>query len=245
MNPVTMTDPTGMYPICENCTGNQQRNLIMNWSQAYGSAVSAGTAGVPGFDPAPPPPPPPPPITYMREGGDYAETSACSRACYGFGGSHARSGSDSGSIDWGMEDEEGGDDACTGFLGCLGHGLFVAGRALVNAPLTEAYVAVAMISGANCDWKPGLMVACVGAADWADGPRDGMTIGNTYATKNPAASDLTMKHEENHATDWAMGGPIGYPIEYGIDALLAGGDPCRQRLEQSAGFSEDVYPQCL
>ena len=46
MNPVTMWDPTGLYPTCDGkCSGNTQENLIRNFSQNYGAAVQAGTGG--------------------------------------------------------------------------------------------------------------------------------------------------------------------------------------------------------
>jgi RHS repeat-associated protein len=80
MNPVTMTDRTGMYPTCDGpCEGNQQEHLIRTFSRTYGAAVQAGTAGST-YSPAPAPPPPPPPIVYTppsfiaaREGGSYAQ----------------------------------------------------------------------------------------------------------------------------------------------------------------------------
>ncbi|HEY6567029.1 MAG TPA: RHS repeat-associated core domain-containing protein [Actinomycetota bacterium] len=116
MNPVTMADPTGMYPTCDGkCSGNVQKRLIQNFSQTYGAAVQAGTAGSTYYSPAPPPPPPAPPITHLREGGDYVEMNSCTRLCTGFGGP----GQDgTGSIDWGLEEEGGEDDdpGC-GFMG--------------------------------------------------------------------------------------------------------------------------------
>ncbi len=81
MNPVTMWDPTGMMPHCAyECTAEQQQNLVRDWSQTYGAAVQAGTAGST-YSPSPPPPDPAPAFTYSREGGDFAVRDVCARRC--------------------------------------------------------------------------------------------------------------------------------------------------------------------
>ena len=83
MNPITMTDPTGMRPICEGCSWRQLRRLTL----AY-SALASGTASTWSEAwasvPPPPPPEPAPPIVYVtgsytaaREGGEFGVRDSC------------------------------------------------------------------------------------------------------------------------------------------------------------------------
>ena len=107
------------------------------------------------------------------------------------------------------------------------------GRAVRNAGYTAAGVGWAYANGGRCQRRQGLMVACTGMR-WGYGFRGGVTVGNTYLTNARRVTNQRMRHEANHATQWAISGER-FPIEYGVDWAFAGGNPCKQHFERSAG----------
>ena len=57
MNPVTMTDPTGMRPYCDDCSNGTNKHLAHDYSSNQ-DAYGPGSAYWYSFQPAPPPPAP-------------------------------------------------------------------------------------------------------------------------------------------------------------------------------------------
>jgi RHS repeat-associated protein len=147
------------------------------------------------------------------------------------------------------------DGACSGFLGCVGHGLFVGARFVRNAPATAIGAVYATATGADCNWEVELTVACYGTTEWADGPEGGFTFGNTFITTGTEAefarnairqgttADRVLAHERDHSSDYMILGPVVMPVSYGIDYAVHGGDFCRMWFERRAGLADGGY-QC-
>ncbi len=74
-----------------------------------------------------------------------------------------------------------------------------------------------------------------------------LTIGNTFLTERERGEipGAVLQHERKHSDQWALLGPVIFPVAYGIDALLARRngvvDPCHQIFERWAGLADGGY----
>jgi RHS repeat-associated protein len=250
MNPVSMTDPTGMRP---GSLGDDDDDLKA-LSQGYSNSQSGGTFN-PGayedasgnyvYDPPPPPMPPPPTIRALRtlnpRLANYAMTQPAEAA-----------GRMQGVMDAIGQGLDSVGDAFGGGLRAIGDVLTFA----ANLPVTGNAVVVAVASGGSCEMRSRLQIACFGTAEWADGPRGGITLGNAFLTSdtrrelsanaslNGTTPERIYGHEYQHSRDWALLGPVGTPLAYGADWLRARGDPCKQFFEIRANLADGGYSQC-
>jgi len=132
--------------------------------------------------------------------------------------------------------------------GDVGDMAFDVSRAAANAPLTAGAVAFAeTYSGADCSIDGDLFVTCTGAQRGA--PKGGITIGNTFITKDTPAElssfPAKLNHEKRHATQYFWFSPLqpfGYFAAYGV-AEAVGGGPCGNFFERDAGLAAGGY-QC-
>jgi len=116
--------------------------------------------------------------------------------------------------------------------------------AVVNSPLTEVTAGVNFATGGDCGWGKHLMVVCEGGV-LSDHGGTAFTTGNTVnvstgyqGTWRESYDDL-IEHESNHATQWAVFGPVFLPL-YG---LANRNGACNNIFEQQAGLREGLY-QC-
>ena len=259
MSPVTMIDPTGMgqCTMAGECQDNEGNAVGGNpgasdspYSDCYSCVFS------------PPPPPPAPIIEYVPRPFTSPEERAGDIDRYHRWVDHNPSlRVDKVGPGW---DAEGtlrvvGDVLRAGFLGGLGglaHNLFVAGRAMLNLPLTLSYAGLALATGGSCDFEAELTIACYGTPDWPDGTRGGMTIGNTFATHDSRAQFAQtaqqlgttpariLAHERRHSTQWSVLGLSMAPL-YLADWFVAGGDVCKQGFEVTADLADGGYGSCV
>jgi hypothetical protein len=81
----------------------------------------------------------------------------------------------------------------------------------------------------------------------ANGPRTILTIGNVLLTERKAISEAQLEHELGHVDQWAIfqaALPQLYGVAEGI-SQTAGRGTCWNVFERWAGFSKEVYPECL
>lgn len=206
MNPVTMWDPTGMMPQCAfSCTGNQEQNLVENWSQAYGETVRAGTGGSSGYSPSPPPPDPAPAINHTQARESYSVLDECFRRC-GTG--------DGSSIDWGTTTDAESDTACpatcsSGWRGLFGQVLNGA-RTCISpwsgscASSVQGLAARAVedtVGGGECYWNSDTSHSiCTGVSrKLATPPGGAFVVGNNITVDEGARFDAPLaSHEGGH-----------------------------------------------
>ena len=120
--------------------------------------------------------------------------------------------------------------------------------AVKNAPVTAVTAGVNTVTGGDCGWDKHLAVVCEGGviSDRAGGA---FTTGNTinvstgfedYFCSHPVFS----KHEWHHSRQWAIFGPVGFPVLYGANYALSQaftGGQCGNVFEWDAGFHAGGY----
>ena len=119
-------------------------------------------------------------------------------------------------------------------------------RFILNGPASTAGLLAAVFSGGVCEGitSEGLII-CGGATSWGWG--GGTTLGNVFVTPSKA-KDLTravLSHEDRHASQWAIFGPILFPVSYGLmsalSSLVTGGYACGNLFEMHAGLARGGY----
>jgi len=89
-----------------------------------------------------------------------------------------------------------------------------------------------------------LFICCTGAPRWLNGPRGGMTVGNVFLTSEADVAPDLRRHEVRHADQWAVLGPLAFPLLYGLAeaiARLRGKGPEGNVFERLAGLGEGGY----
>jgi hypothetical protein len=122
------------------------------------------------------------------------------------------------------------------------------GRFVRNAPISAPTWLWAEANGGNCGFDQGLVVACEGVNDWANGPRGALTVGGVvlYEDEGSEISDAERAHEEGHTNQWALfgGGLVpGYYANEGVSQVTGHGS-CWNLFERWAGFDEGGYDEC-
>jgi RHS repeat-associated protein len=239
MNPVSMTDPTGMRP---GSLGDDDDDLKA-LSQGYSNSQSGGTfnpgayedaSGTYIYDPPPPPMPPPPTIRALRAVNprlaNYAMTQPAEAA-----------GRMQGVMDAIGQGLDSVGDAFGGGLGAIGDVLTF----VKNAPLTGVAVVGALVTGHRCRWEARLQIGCYG--DDTSGRAHEVTWGGMFATDSARGlvSDANRSHEYRHSQQWAWV-PL-FPLAYGAAWLYSKatrGNQCANPFEADAGFVEGRYHEC-
>jgi RHS repeat-associated protein len=127
---------------------------------------------------------------------------------------------------------------------------WAAPRILFTGLATAVGLVVALSSEAECSGiTKNMMIICGGATSNPGG--GGTTFGNVFVTTmsvNAVTSDPKLVgHEDAHATQWAIFGPILFPVLYGLESensrMSIGNYACWNIFEIWAGLSEGGY-QC-
>lgn len=110
-------------------------------------------------------------------------------------------------------------------------------RAWKNGPASFVGRVLATINNADCESASTGLVICGKAAGGFF--RGGTTYGDVYITgrERKDVSQQEFRRESIHSWQWALVGPVGFPIAYG----LAGGDACTNMWEQGAGLDDGGY----
>jgi hypothetical protein len=123
-------------------------------------------------------------------------------------------------------------------------------RTIVNLPVTSVAKGIAHANGGSCldaNYK-GLIVCSV---PQGKGIQGGSTYGDVFITDKPiddlSAAQLRAlyAHELRHSEQWAAGGPVAFPIAYGLESawsqISTGTYGCANFFEFEAGFVEGNY----
>ncbi|HMC41841.1 MAG TPA: hypothetical protein VKI20_02435 [Acidimicrobiales bacterium] len=117
-------------------------------------------------------------------------------------------------------------------------------RFVCNLPATAVALGLARLTGSRPVVSEDLFMCCARVPRWLNGPRGGMTVGNVYLTSGGEPAPDLRRHEVRHADQWALLGPVAFPILYGVAELVArlrGKGPRANLFERWAGLSEGGY----
>ena len=136
-----------------------------------------------------------------------------------------------------------------GFLGwsCIVRAAGNVFRFARNVPFTTAGYLWGEFNGGDCHWGAGLVVVCTEVNGWANGPRSILTIGNVILAERKTLTEAEFEHESGHVDQWAIF-QAALPQLYGGAEIISqtlGRGPCWNVFERWAGFSAEVYPDCL
>ncbi|GAA3781714.1 RHS repeat-associated core domain-containing protein [Plantactinospora mayteni] len=95
-------------------------------------------------------------------------------------------------------------------------------------------------SGGECNTQHGMRV-CWGG--WVPYGGSGTTYGDTFRSQDGNVDRDLMDHEKAHRKDWRRYGAMFGPM-YLLEALRGGGNPCKNRYEESANWGKGNYDQC-
>ena len=247
MNPVTMTDPTGMRPYCDDCSNGTNKHLAHDYSSNQ-DAYGPGSAYWYSFQPAPPPPAPiieysPRPFTSPEQrNGDidryheWVDHNPSVRV------DKTGPGWDTTALV--MQTLA---SAIRGF----GFGGAVCGLACAWSVVRDwsndfqafSYRTIANATGATCVRNAGYWM-CQGGDDWVTGFGFATTVGDTIVVDKALGPD-TLNHELAHIEQAKALGPFYLPLWFAGWALSAGygypeGDcnPLEMGADVSAGTHE-------
>jgi uncharacterized protein RhaS with RHS repeats len=124
-------------------------------------------------------------------------------------------------------------------------------RAMQNGIASGVGLAVASHLKADCSGATSDMLIVCGSA--SSNPGGGGTIfGNVFITTRPVNEVMPdralLRHESTHATQWAIFGPVVFPVLYGIESENSrnamGQQGCWNSFEIWAGLEDGGYSQC-
>lgn len=117
-------------------------------------------------------------------------------------------------------------------------------RFVCNLPATALAAGLARLAGTRPTMGNDLFICCTGVPRWLNGPRGGMTVGNVFLTSRTEIEPGLRRHEVRHADQWAVLGPLAFPVLYGLAeaaARLRGKGPEGNVFERLAGLGEGGY----
>jgi hypothetical protein len=110
-------------------------------------------------------------------------------------------------------------------------------RAVANLSVSAVTVAWGRMHGGTCNVHGDLTVTCESMhGGYANG---GTTVGNVWLYGDKGGTDR-HRHESRHSDQWAMFGPA-FPVLYGAECALTGGDYRRNVFERWAGLHDGGY----
>jgi len=117
-------------------------------------------------------------------------------------------------------------------------------RFVCNLPATALALGLARLAGRRALVGEDLFMCCTNVPRWLNGPRGGVTIGNVFLTSGAGPTPELRRHEVRHADQWALLGPLAFPVLYvlaeGI-AWLRGKGPEGNVFERLAGLGDGGY----
>ncbi len=120
-------------------------------------------------------------------------------------------------------------------------------KAAINAPATAFGVGLAYAGGGKCGLAGSLRVVCSSSRYTYKGRT--MTFGNTVVSPNTRselnANPQLLAHEFRHMNQWAVLGPVGFPLAYGgasiYSAVVEHHPADCNAFERSAGYARGGY----
>jgi len=110
-------------------------------------------------------------------------------------------------------------------------------RAVANLPSSAVAVVWGRTHGGTCTTHGDLMVTCESMnGGYANG---GTTVGSVWLYDDLDGTDR-YRHEERHADQWAMFGPV-FAVLYGAESARTGGDAHHNVFERWAGLHDGGY----
>lgn len=111
-------------------------------------------------------------------------------------------------------------------------------RLVRNAVPTAGALVWGVAHGGRPVVGPDLLVECGGMRGGY--ARGGTTVGNVWL-HGGLGGPARRRHEARHADQWAVLGPVLFPLLYGLEAALTRADPLRSRFERHAGLVDGGY----
>jgi RHS repeat-associated protein len=127
----------------------------------------------------------------------------------------------------------------------VGRGVVNVSRAASNAPWTAVATAWPVANHGSCRMRGDLRAACTGVSQWANGPADALTIGNTMMTERKKLDSDMYKQKSAHINQRAVMGVGFVPVFFAgeIASRAAGCGSCLNPMEllapEKGTFLED------